>query len=465
MDDTKPAAAYYRVSKARDEMGAPRLYEDQIRRYCAYREFTLGEIFADLDFSGFRGAKPRPALEELKDRRHEFSTVIVPKLARFGRSVKELVELFDLFDSDGIALVFLDMNVDTSTSQGRLLRHIMAAFAEYESDVKADYARANHRMVRAQGRPWGGRPPFGYERHASERTYVINEQRAEIVRRTFDLYGAGASLYEIARRLNRRGDLRPSGAEWRPQQIGRVLDNPAYPALCVVDDKIIDAVWDPIVSRAQWEAVRERRRRDVRRTRQLRVAKGGPYLLSGLLFCGHCGRKLHHRSRKNTRNGTYLCVDPKGHRCAGGSVDCNIADDFISQRFLDRCNFSIDHPGPVTFNERGKRWSEASMLDRRRLLSLAIERVVLVPWPGGENPQRRGGKSRELAIEWRSIPREPLMLVTSPVPESKPKRRVSHGRVDMMRDAEVAIAERQRAERSARAKAYYEEWARIRRRS
>jgi DNA invertase Pin-like site-specific DNA recombinase len=66
-------------------------------------------------------------------------------------------------------------------------------------------------MVRAQGRPWGGRPPFGYERHARERTYVINEQRAEIVRRTFDLYGAGASLYEIARRLNRRGDLRPSG--------------------------------------------------------------------------------------------------------------------------------------------------------------------------------------------------------------------------------------------------------------
>jgi DNA invertase Pin-like site-specific DNA recombinase len=111
-----PAAAYYRVSKARDEMGAPQLYEDQIRRYCTYREFTLAEIFADLDFSGFRGAKPRPALEELKDRRHEFSTIIVPKLARFGRSVKELV------DSDGIALVFLDM-----TSTLRLPRVVFYA--------------------------------------------------------------------------------------------------------------------------------------------------------------------------------------------------------------------------------------------------------------------------------------------------------------------------------------------------
>ena len=127
MHDAQKVAAYYRVSKARDEMAAPQLYEDQIRRHCSYRAFNLGEIFVDLDYSGFRGSRTRPALEELKDRRHEFSTIIVPKLARFGRSAKELVELFDLFDSDGIALVFLDMNIDTSTSQGRLLRYIMAA--------------------------------------------------------------------------------------------------------------------------------------------------------------------------------------------------------------------------------------------------------------------------------------------------------------------------------------------------
>jgi len=111
--------------------------------------------------SGLRGAKGRPALEELTRRRPEFSAIIVPKLARFGRSVRDLVELFELFDHDRVALVFLDMNIDTSTSQGRLLRHIMAAFAEYESDVKADYARASHCLARSKGLPWG-LPPFGY---------------------------------------------------------------------------------------------------------------------------------------------------------------------------------------------------------------------------------------------------------------------------------------------------------------
>ena len=142
MGEQRPVAGYFRVSQARDGMKAPEMYQDEIERYCRYKNVRLGHVFSDIDYSGYRGAKPRPALEDLKARRVEFDAVVIPKLARFGRSVKELVELFDLFDTDGISLVFLDMNIDTSTSQGRLLRHVMAAFAEYESDVKADYARA-----------------------------------------------------------------------------------------------------------------------------------------------------------------------------------------------------------------------------------------------------------------------------------------------------------------------------------
>lgn len=150
-----PTAGYFRISVARDDMKAPELYRDEIERYCTYRRLKLAEVFSDIDRSGFRGAKPRPELEELKRRSLEFSAVVVPKLARFGRSVRDLVELFEFFDRNQVALVFLDMNIDTSTSQGRLLRHIMAAFAEYESDVKADYARANHRLARSKGLPWG----------------------------------------------------------------------------------------------------------------------------------------------------------------------------------------------------------------------------------------------------------------------------------------------------------------------
>lgn len=121
----KPVAGYLRVSQARDGMHAPELYIEEITRYCEYQRLNLAEIFSDIDHSAFRGAPQRPALSELLDRRGEFGGVVIPKLSRFGRSVSELTPLFDLFEADGIPLVFLDMNVDTSTSQGRLLRHIM----------------------------------------------------------------------------------------------------------------------------------------------------------------------------------------------------------------------------------------------------------------------------------------------------------------------------------------------------
>jgi DNA invertase Pin-like site-specific DNA recombinase len=82
--NAKFVAGYYRVSQARDGMTAPELYEDEIRRYCAYKGLELGESFSDLDHSGYRNSEKRPALNELVGRRHEFSGVVVPKLSRFG---------------------------------------------------------------------------------------------------------------------------------------------------------------------------------------------------------------------------------------------------------------------------------------------------------------------------------------------------------------------------------------------
>jgi DNA invertase Pin-like site-specific DNA recombinase len=63
------------------------------------------ETLRHVDYLGWRGARARPGLEALQEQRSHFSAVIVPKLSRFGRSVSELVRLFDLFDPEGISLV------------------------------------------------------------------------------------------------------------------------------------------------------------------------------------------------------------------------------------------------------------------------------------------------------------------------------------------------------------------------
>lgn len=51
----KAVAGYYRVSQARDGMHAPELYEEEISRYCSFRNLTLAETFSDIDLDSVFG--------------------------------------------------------------------------------------------------------------------------------------------------------------------------------------------------------------------------------------------------------------------------------------------------------------------------------------------------------------------------------------------------------------------------
>ena len=141
-------------------------------------------------------------------------------------------------------------------------------------------------------------------------------------------------------------------------------------------------------------------------------------------------------------------------------MDCAYADEFVRDRFLDRCHFMIERTEATTFGDDSRRWKTTSMADRRSLLALAIRRVVLVPWPGGDSPVRTPGARRQLRIEWagRADRSASLTMIAKQEPPESPKVRVSEGRTDMMREVEVAATGRKRAEHAVRSKRYYEEW-------
>lgn len=394
MDEQLPVAGYFRVSQARDDMKAPDLYRDDIDRYCSYRNLTVGHVFEDIDYSGYRGAKPRPALEELKLRRYEFSAVVIPKLSRFGRSVKDLVNLFDLFDRDGIALHFLDMNLDTSTSQGRLLRHIMAAFAEYESDVKSDYAKATQRMLAREGRPHGPTAPFGYKIVGSRgsRTYAPHEPGASAVRDIFERYLAGGSIADMTRTLTEQGIQRPWGGEWTPQRIKTILGNPAYAGFRIYDGEEFPANWPPLVSRETYDTAKR-----IRQERRVTFNTNGArrtYLLTDLLICGVCGRRVSHTFGEK-RKRIYVCHPGSWNKrkCRGGVILAERAERIVTEAFFDICELA------GTDGMRAA-WADADLSGRRDLLATTIARVVLPPRPEGNRHGRGGSKGRPLRIEW-----------------------------------------------------------------
>lgn len=82
--------------------------------------------------------KERPALQHLLTRLRPGDTLVVWKLDRLSRSLKDLVTLISGFQQQGVQLVSLKDHLDTTTAQGRLMSNLFASLAEFERDIIRD---------------------------------------------------------------------------------------------------------------------------------------------------------------------------------------------------------------------------------------------------------------------------------------------------------------------------------------
>lgn len=103
-------------------------------------------------------SRDRPELKGALDYVREGDTLVVWKLDRLARSLKQLIETVEDLGGRGIGLKSLTESIDTTTSGGRLIFHIFAALAEFERGVIRERTRAGLKAARARGRT-GGRPP------------------------------------------------------------------------------------------------------------------------------------------------------------------------------------------------------------------------------------------------------------------------------------------------------------------
>jgi len=84
-------------------------------------------------------------------------TIVVWRLDRLSRSLKDLIEMVTLLESKGIGLKSLQEAIDTSSSSGKLIFHIFGALAEFERNLIRERTQAGLQAARARGRK-GGRP-------------------------------------------------------------------------------------------------------------------------------------------------------------------------------------------------------------------------------------------------------------------------------------------------------------------
>lgn len=100
----------------------------------------------------------RPELDKVLEYLRAGDTLVITKLDRLGRSVRNLIDLVAELERRGVGLLVLHQAIDTSTPGGKLFFHIMSGIAEFERDLISERTRDGLEAARARGRKGGRRP-------------------------------------------------------------------------------------------------------------------------------------------------------------------------------------------------------------------------------------------------------------------------------------------------------------------
>jgi DNA invertase Pin-like site-specific DNA recombinase len=134
------------------------MHTRELREYCDRRGWTLAGEYVDVGISGSKDRRPELDRLLVDAHRRRFEVILVWKLDRFSRSLRNLVNSLAELDSLGVDFVSLRDNLDFSTPSGRLMFQIIGAMAEFERALIQERVRAGMRNARAKGRRIG-RPP------------------------------------------------------------------------------------------------------------------------------------------------------------------------------------------------------------------------------------------------------------------------------------------------------------------
>lgn len=212
---TGKALLYSRVSTAMQvEDGVSLGAQDrQLIQAAEMYGFEEWESVAEEGRSG-KNVSGRPKLIDALKRLDagEAQALIVTRIDRLARSTKDFLDIVDRAGKNGWRLIMLDLNLDTSTYQGRFVVTIMSALAEMERGIIAERAKDIHKDRREQGIVWGkdmGPKPM----------YPPMVREQLLLRRR-----KGWSYQTIADTLNRDGILASRGGTWYASSVRNAIN-------------------------------------------------------------------------------------------------------------------------------------------------------------------------------------------------------------------------------------------------
>jgi site-specific DNA recombinase len=369
------AAIYCRISKDRTGAGlGVERQEEDCRALAASLGLQVADVFVDNDLSAYSG-KPRPEYDRMLAglKAGRFDAVIVWHQDRLLRRNVDLEGYIAVCEPKGVPTYTVRAGtVDLATPSGRAVARTLAAWASYEVETSTVRVKAAKLQAARSGKFSGGQRPYGYEPACT----AIREEEAAVVRELADRVIRGESFRSLAIDLNERGITTTHGKQWSALKVRNLLSHKRYAGIREHHDAEYAAAWPAILDRETWDQLQAAIRANANLYSQR--GPGRKYLLTGFVYCGNCGQRMHTKPRAERGSSTrYVCTNrPKEgfHGC--GKVSRNIApvDYLVTEAIIYRLD-SPELAKKLNGNDEEKARRLAELLEQHRQQS---ERVAMI---------------------------------------------------------------------------------------
>lgn len=343
-------------------------------------DVTLYDIYIDDGFTGLNFERPnfQRMCEDIYNGR--VNMVIVKDLSRLGRdyidSGRYVKKIFPSYHVRFVSVLDHFDSLTATQSDVNLLIPVKNFVNDnYSRDISGK-VRSHQEVMRENGLYIGSHVAYGYKKLETDRNRIIpDEYAADIVRKIFDWKLKGLSSASIADKLNELGVAAPSEykrqlggnyksgfqknrrAKWSAVTINRILKNKIYIGVLEQGkrekvnyklNKIVEkpeSEWavkenthEAIISKADFENVAKLLNLDTRKSPEEETL----FMLSGLMFCGECGRSMVRRCNryKDKQSIYYICATyNKGKGCSRHSIGQSVVEDIL----LDAIKRHIEH--------------------------------------------------------------------------------------------------------------------------
>ena len=342
----------YRVStKGQVDKDDIPMQKTSCREFAERNGWTIMKEFQEKGVSGYKiSASERDAIQDLKvaAEKKEFDVLLVFMFDRIGRIDDETPFVVEWFIKHGIEVWSVNEGEQRMDSHvDKLMNYIRFWQANGESQKTSARVKTRLQQMTMEGQFTGGTPPYGYKLVKSGNVnkkgrelmeIVIDDTEAEIVKMVFEMtVKEGYGSYRMSDYLNKHGYRTHNGNPFQCITINRILKNRLYcgyivsggveseqiERLQIIDENIFDEVQYILKQRSQ----KNDEKQQIARTTK------GSTLLSGNIYCAHCGKKMvstSHTDNYKRADGTvcskreyrYICTAKamKRGKCDGQSA-------------------------------------------------------------------------------------------------------------------------------------------------